>query len=271
MIRFMADLARFGLLAVVGFALARAGEVRVFDTDHARFGIDDRGWIVSMTARGSGKEYSPAGRPSPLLCLHENGQPNDRLVLPVAATLSQSGDSIGLKYPNGAVAVVKAQAKGAYLRFQLVSLDPRGTVDNVVWGPVNTTIRGKIGDLIGVVRDPDFAIGMLGLDDNTITGPVEDGDCYGMGYFVHSTDPQKYPLDPRYQEGQWFNIGGDGISDTAFYSHPEEYFNQVMGSGAKLAPEFGSYVVFHARDRRRSYVHHYSLPPRREAGDLQEL
>jgi len=244
-----------------GSVSARAGEGREFGTDHASIHIDAKGFIASIVARSSGKEYSPAAHPSPLLSLHESGQPNEKLVLPAAASFSRRREEIKLHYPNGATASVTVKTKGAYLRFQLVSLDPCGTVDNVVWGPVNTKICGKIGDLIGVVRDPDFAIGISGLDDNTIPGPVEDGDCYGMGYFVHSSDPRKYPLDPKYKEGQWFNIGGDGISDTAFYSHPEEYFNQVMGSGAKLAPEFGSYVVYHSRDRRKSYDHYYSLLP----------
>jgi hypothetical protein len=101
----------------------------------------------------------------------------------------------------------------------------------------------------------------LGLDDNTITGPVTDGDCAGMGYYVHSPDPMKYPLPPQYKEGQWFNIGGNGTSDTAFYSHPEEYFQQVFGNGAKLEPDFGSTLAYHARDRRKSYPYLFSLLP----------
>ncbi len=102
---------------------------------------------------------------------------------------------------------------------------------------------------------------MLGLDDNTIAGPVVDGDCYGMGYYIHSPDPEKYPVPAKYKEGQWFNIGGDGVSDTAFYSHPEEYFQQVFGNGAKLEPGSGSSVTYHARDRRKSYTHLFSLLP----------
>jgi hypothetical protein len=51
------------------------------------------------------------------------------------------------------------------------------------------------------------------------------------------------------------------VSDTAFYSHPEEYFQQVFGTGAKLEPEFGSTVAYHARDRRQSYTHFFSLLP----------
>ena len=31
---------------------------------------------------------------------------------------------------------------------------------------------------------------------------------------------------PGLTQGQWFNIGGDGVSDTAFYWRLEEYFNR---------------------------------------------
>ena len=243
----------------------RAGGVSqakgILQTRYARIRIDPKGFITSLTSRQSGKEYSPKGHPSPLLSLHEDGQPNDKLLAPIAAKFHANEQVIVLKYPKGTTAVVKAEGKDTYFRFQLVSLTPRGKVDNIVWGPLHTTVSKLIGDLIGVVRNDDWAIGMYGLDDNTIAGPVVDSDCYGMGYYIHSPDPKKYPLPPQYKEGQWFNIGGDGVSDTAFYSHPEEYFQQVFGTGAKLEPEFGSSVAYHARDRRKSYTHFFSLLP----------
>jgi hypothetical protein len=230
-------------------------------TKYASFKIDAKGFITSISAKPSGKEYCPAGRPSPLLSLHESDTPNDKLVAPQAASYDAANQAITLQYPNGAAAVVKIAAKDQYLRFQLVALTPRGTVDNIVWGPLRTTVAKLIGDLLGVVRDDDWAIGLYGIDDNTIAGPVTDGDCYGMGYYIHSPDPVKFPLPPQYKEGQWFNIGGNGVTDTAFYSHPEEYFQQVFGNGAKLEPEFGSSLAYHARDRRKSYTHLFSLLP----------
>ena len=214
-----------------------------------------------MRSRQSGEEYSPSGHPSPLLSLHESGQPNDRLMLPTSAVFHAERGKIVLKYPSGSVAVVKMAAKEDYLRFQLVSLNPRGSVDNIVWGPLYTTVSKLIGDIIGVVRDDDWAIGMLGLDDNTITGPVTDSDCAGMGYYVHSSDPIKYPVPPPYKEGEWFNIGGDGINDGEFAAYPEQYFRQIYGNGAKLEPDFGSTLAYHARDRRRSYTYLFSLLP----------
>ncbi|BCU78046.1 hypothetical protein llg_27610 [Luteolibacter sp. LG18] len=234
---------------------------QVLQTRHAGLKIDDRGFVTSLTARPSGKEYSPAGHPSALLSLHEEGKPNTELLQPQSAVFRADRQEAVLKFPNDVVATLKAEAKDGYFRFQLVSLSNRGKIDNIVWGPLNTTIKGRIGDIIGVVRDPDFAIGMFGLDDNTITGAVEEGDCYEMGYYIHSADPVNHPVPETYKEGQWFNIGGDGVGDVAFYSHPEEYFNQIFGSGAKVQPAFGSSVSYYSRDRRRSYVHHYSLLP----------
>jgi hypothetical protein len=234
---------------------------QTLQTRYASVQIDDRGFITSLSSRQSGKEYSPAGHPSPLLSLHESGQPNDQLVLPTSAVFHAKQGKIELNYPNGSVAVVKMAAKEDYLRFQLVSLNPRGSVDNIVWGPLHTTVSKLIGDIIGVVRDDDWAIGMLGLDDNTITGPVTDSDCAGMGYYIHSPDPVKYPLPPQYKEGQWFNIGGNGINDGLFAAYPEEYFHQIYGNGAKLEPDFGSTLAYHARDRRKSYIYLFSLLP----------
>jgi hypothetical protein len=253
------SLAPFVSLLLAAMPTAYADQT--LQTRHAGIRIDDKGFVRSLVAAKSRKEYSPADHPSALLSLHESGPPNGELVVPDAAIYDPTKKEFTLKYPNGCIAVVMAESKGEYFRFQLVSLGARDKVDNIVWGPLNTTIKGQIGDIIGVVRDPEFAIGMFGLDDNTITGAIEEGDCYQMGYYIHSRDPEKYPVPDKYQEGQWFNIGGDGVNDVAFYSHPEEYFNQVFGSGAKLQPGFGSSVAYYSRDRRRSYVHNYSLLP----------
>jgi len=228
-------------------------------TKYASITLDEQGFITSLKAKGSGKEYCPPGHPSPLMSLFAHDTKEN--ILPVSIAFQPGTQRAELKYPNGATAVVTVAAKDRYFRFQLVSLSARGKADNVVWGPLHTTVSGKIGDLLGVVRDDDWAIGMLGLDDNTIAGPPVDGDCYGMGYYIHSPDPRKHPAPPPYKEGQWFNIGGDGVSDTAFYSHPEEYFQQVFGTGASLEPEFGSTVAYHARDRRKAYTHLFSLLP----------
>ena len=241
--------------------VAAAGAQTAFQTSQARVQIDAQGFIASLVALKTGKDYSPAGHPSPLMCLHEYGQPNEKLLFPTAAAYDQGKAQFTLKYRNGASAVVKTAAKEDYFRFQLVSLTPRGNVDTIVWGPLHTKIAGKIGDIIGVVRDADWAIGMLGLDDNTTTGLPTESDMQPMVYYIHTLDPVHFPVPSKYREGQRFNVGGDGVNDVAFYSHPEEYFQQAYGNGAWLEPDFGSSVAYHARDRRRAYTYNVSLLP----------
>ncbi|CAN5444266.1 hypothetical protein BH11ARM1_BH11ARM1_02230 [soil metagenome] len=232
----------------------------VFQTQDARIQVSREGLVTSLISRRTGKEYSPSDHASPLLSLHEADQADNMLAPPVSA-VSVSKDEIELRYQNGAIARVKAQSKGRYFRFQLLSLTNRGNVDDVVWGPIKTTVSKRIGDIIGVVRDDDWAIGMVGLDDNTISGTPSPGDAYGMQYYVHSADPKTAPLPAGLTEGQIFNIGGDGINDVAFYSHPEEYFQMVFGTGSRLEPAYRSSLAYHSRDRRRSRTFTFSLLP----------
>ncbi len=117
-----------------------------------------------------------------------------------------------LRYPNRAVARIDVQLRPQYLRLRLLSLDNAPDVDNIVWGPYKTTISKKIGEIISVVRDDRFAIGMLALDDNTTSGPPTDGDFGVTYYYIHSPDPLKYPLPPHLKEGQTLRSGETGAT-----------------------------------------------------------
>ena len=249
-------------LAAVLFACltawaAQDARVLTLQSAYVRINVDGRGLITSITARQSGKEYLAAGKPSPILSLWEQG----KSVLPISAAYDPAQQTLTLAYPNGASATVRVLEKDKYFRLQLLALDRRGMVNNIVWGPIHTTISKTIGDIIGVARDDEWAVGMLALNDKTTEGPPTDSDFGKMYYYIHSPDPMKYPVPGKYKEGERFSIGGDGISDVAFYSHPEEYFHMGFESGALLEPGSGSVITYHARDRRQSYTTFYTLIP----------
>lgn len=227
-------------------------------TQYARIVINGKGFITSIADRNTKREYCPKGLSSALMSLYHNGQ----YILSRKATYNKSKDELILTFSNGSEAKIKTDQKQQYLRFKLLSLTKAGDVDNIVWGPYKTNISKTIGDIIGVVRSDDFAIGMLGLNDNTTDGPPSGGDMSFMSYFIHSPDPAKYPLPPDLKEGQVFTIGGDGVNDVAFYSHPEEYFRMKYGDAAKLEPAFGSSICMHSRDRRKEQMIRFPvLPP----------
>ena len=106
--------ATLSIAPLLGLLLACNSPVHAdqsFKTRHASIRIDDKGFVASLVATASGKEYSPAGHASSLMSLHESGRPNSELVTPQSATYDAAKKEFTLTYPNGCAAVVKVEAK----------------------------------------------------------------------------------------------------------------------------------------------------------------
>lgn len=224
-----------------------------FQTEYLKLYVNGSGYIDKIYGKKSKQDYCPKDLTSALLALEKAGQ----YIYPVSAKFDKERKHMSLEYPNGSKAVLKVEEKGLYLRFELLSLEPRNDVDNIVWGPYKTNISKYIGEIISVARDDEYAVGIMALDDNTTSGPPCDGDMGQGCYIIHSPDPDKYPIPPHLKEGQRFRIGGDGINDVAFYSQPEEYFRFMNGNGAQLEPEYGISIALHSRDRKKPYTIRY--------------
>ena len=245
------------LMILLSYSNLTHAQVINLKTRYSSISIDGKGYITSIKDVKTKKEYNPKGLSSALMSLS-----NDKgYIFPNKASYIPKRNEIVLTFTNGAQAQIKAEQKNEYLRFQLISLSKQEGIDNIVWGPYKTNISKTIGDIFGVVRNDDFAIGIMGLNDNTTGGPPTGGDMSFMYYFIHSPDPVKYPLPPGLKEGQTFTIGGDGVSDVAFYSHPEEYFRMNYGNSAVLEPKYGSAICLHSRDRRKEQMIRFPVLP----------
>lgn len=237
------------ILLLISLTTTKAGELFRFTTKYMTLSVNEKGYIESLKSK-SGKEYIPKEYMPALANLYRK----DTFIHPIAAVYDKNNSAMTLSYSNGSVAVVRIGQEEDYLRMEFLSLSPVNGVDNVVWGPYNTTISKTLGEVISVVRDDEFAIGIMAIDDNTTSGLPCAGDMYQGCYIIHSPDPVKYPLPDSLREGQRFRIGGDGMNDVAFYSHPEEYYRFMIGNGATLEPEFGSSIALHARDRSKPFT-----------------
>jgi len=217
--------------------------------------LNSKGFINGMenTSVVPHRQFSPADKPSPLLCLYDSRR--NEYYYPVGA--SYKGNTARLRYSNGSVATVTVSIeKKQYFKFTLQDVVPRNGIDVVQWGPFHTSITGLFGEIIGVARDTtetgNFAIGVLALNDTTMGGPASDpADLGQFEYIIHTPDPKRFPLPPGLHEGQRFSIGGDGINDVAFYSHPEEYYRMLYGDAASIDNLGRISICYHARDRRK--------------------
>ncbi len=238
----------------------------VFATDYFKISIDGRGFVTSMkniTVK-PGREYSSNNKLSPLLCLYDSKK--NVYYEPRSASYNNTSKIITLNYSNGSVAKVSLVPHKKYLKLTLKSLVPRNGVDDIQWGPYHTNINNLFGEVIGVARDTsdvnNYAIGILALNDITTGGTSNlEGDAAPFQYVIHSPDKIRFPLPSNLQEGQVFPIGGDGISDVAFYSHHEEYYRILYGNAASIDNQGRVFLTYHARDRRAKRNISFSLIP----------
>jgi hypothetical protein len=237
-----------------------------FSTGYFKIEISRKGWITGMksTSGKQSREFARSGKPSPLLCLYNSDK--ELYYSPVSASYDAGKKTLTIRFTNGSVAEVSIASHAKYLKLQLKSLSPRNGIDNVQWGPYHTNISNLFGEVIGVARDTsdavNYAIGILALNDITIGGTSDlAGDAAPFQYVVHSPDKKLYPLPANLHEGQLFPIGGDGISDVAFYAHPEPYYRILYGNAAMVDSTGNISLAYHARDRRKARNISFSLIP----------
>lgn len=242
-------------------------------TAYFKIHIDNKGWITSMKniTVHSGREFCPADRPSPLLSLYSTKE--NKYYSPQSARYKAAKKELLLTYANGSMATVAVEIKNRkYFKFTLRALSRRDGIDIIQWGPVHTNITNILGGLLGVARDTsavvNYAIGLLALNDITTGGLATTvGDIAPFEYLIHSPDTKLFPLPPNLHEGQYFPIGGDGISDVAFYSQPEEYYRILAGNAALVDSTGNISIVQHATDRKKPKNIFFSLMPKMKANE----
>jgi len=186
-------------------------------TDTATFTINANGAVSQIVAAGTGKNYLPAAEPAPLLQLNIAGA----WQVPDQAAWDAKLGRLTLHYKDAAAtAVVQVEAKPTHLVFELLGLQSSQPVELVLWGPYPTTIGDIIGEVVGVVRDPEFAVGIQSLNAKTLGGSPAHADDAENGSTAE--DAGHYPnLPAELNREQSFR--GDTARRTAFGSSLQCY------------------------------------------------
>ena len=79
----------------------------------------------------------------------------------------KSGTKVELSFKEGIKLTVLITPKEGYFRMELIGAEPVSEISQILWGPYKTTMRGLIGEWIGINRSNDFTLGMLSLEPNT--------------------------------------------------------------------------------------------------------
>jgi hypothetical protein len=242
----MARMKNIGWMVLLLMVFSCSNEKLVFETDTLRVSLDAQGNVCSLIDVGTGKEYYPKKEESPLLTLYEN---DTIIIKPRSVDYDPEQSVLILKYPNGSIASVKFDHKGKYLRFELLSLEPRNKVSCVGWGPFATTLDKYIGETVCVVRDEAYAIGMQALEVNTLEGlPTEnmfdDSRVYAL---VEPLPGQVLPDSMQSRMGEEIHINVNVQGDMPLYV-------RMYRGTAAVKKEYGSELRLYSRDRRETRI-----------------
>jgi hypothetical protein len=156
----------FFLVSILFITHAANSQV-VFKTKEWQFALNKTGVVSSIKNLALNKEYLVPDSASPLLSIKFQG----KIIAPTYCVWNSKLAELSFQYPSvGMTAVVKAKSYHNYLSFELVRLKGFEKIELVLWGPFPTTIADSIGEVVGVVRDKEFAIGIQALNVKTLGG-----------------------------------------------------------------------------------------------------
>jgi hypothetical protein len=145
-----------------------------YATSDFRIAIDKAGSVTSLFDIARGKEYMAKGHPAPLLSVLRNGK------LEKPAKMAVAGNALTFQFTGSKTSIdVAVVVKPTHLTFEVVSAKPLDAMDGVVWGPYSTSITKAVGEVVGVVRDDQFAIGIQALNPKTVGSYPENAEGFG--------------------------------------------------------------------------------------------
>ena len=166
-------------------------------TESAALSIGSHGALMAFSRRSDGMDYLAKNQPAPLLSLRSGGT----LLAPEGATWDAAAHRLTLRFgKSGLSAQVRVISKTSHITFELIEIAPAGSADLAVWGPYPTSIRKTVGEVVGVVRDGTFALGLQALNIKTLGGyPENDEGSADRPYGARQTDfgsvLQAYSMD----------------------------------------------------------------------------
>jgi len=138
-----------------------------------------KGNFIEISNIKTGKNYLYSDTLAPFITLIINQKRH----LPDALKYDKASSIITLTYSQVKAEVeIKAVIRKTHMTFEVISTEPAGKIDGLVWGPIPTIISKTIGEIIGVVRDDEVGLGIQVLNPKTLGGDYnKEGMTWNRG------------------------------------------------------------------------------------------
>ncbi len=157
----------YPILIIFIQALAVSAQPISLRTDDLNLTISVAGQLTAILNPSTDKNYLALNENAPLLKIRVGSEWEE----PNRAIYNSKSGTITLNFPTSKIsAVIKVDQKKTHLVFELIRLSAKDKVNAVCWGPYPTVIGQTIGEVIGVVRDGEYAFGLQALNTKTLGG-----------------------------------------------------------------------------------------------------
>lgn len=162
----------FGVLFFLFAGLSNAQpEIVQFRTNEFRININNTGQVTSLFDLINNREYVSGRQSSPLVKIKTGATFEE----PLSAKHNPDKKQIKLIYNSGVALTVNYTVKKSHIVFEITRVKQADKVDLIIWGPYATSINKIVGEIIGVVRNDNYAVGIQSLNVKTVGGfPVRD-------------------------------------------------------------------------------------------------
>ena len=172
-------------LAALALLLASPGAVAAQATLSAgplTVVVSATGALTELRNSATGKNYLASDTAAPLLTVVQA----ERRLRPTSLRYARSstGGLLTLQYAPTDVRIgIRVRETPTHVALEIVTASPTRGVDAVIWGPYPTVITKTVGEVIGVVRDGEVAIGLQVLNMKTLGGdlPNSEGSTWARG------------------------------------------------------------------------------------------
>lgn len=133
----------------------------------------------------SGNDYLYKDTVQPLMTLVSA----NKKIFPSSLSYNKSSRIITLQYAESGVSIhIKVTEKPSHLVMEVVKAIPENKIEAVIWGPYSNRISKTVGEVIGVVRDGETALGLQVLNIKTLGGdyPNNEGSTWARGIAARS-------------------------------------------------------------------------------------
>ncbi len=151
------------ILLVLGLTMPL--KAAVWHTAEFQVTVDKSGQVTELSDTNNQINYAAADQNSSLLQARIEG----KFCSPDAMEWNATAKQMTLQYGPAKI-VLSVESKETHIVFELQEASPAGVIDRIQWGPISTRINKTVGEVIGVVRNDAYAIGLQVLNVKTLGG-----------------------------------------------------------------------------------------------------